>query len=84
MQTLPFTGVTGTLLSNQQAFLDAHPDRGTVYQTAVNYVNPQWMDIGKDLVAMFTGSMTPEDVLKSIDERRAEMATTAKDPAWGE
>ena len=40
------------------------------------------MDIGKDMVAMFTGAMTPEDVLKSIDQRRADMAKTAKDPAW--
>ena len=40
------------------------------------------MDIGKDMVAMFTGSMTPEDVLASIDQRRADMAKTAGDPAW--
>ncbi len=26
--------------------------------------------MGKDIVAMFTGAMTPEDVLKSIDQRR--------------
>ena len=38
--------------------------------------------MGKDMVSMFTGSMTPEDVLKSIDQRRADMAKTAKDPAW--
>ena len=38
--------------------------------------------MGKDMVAMFTGAMTPEDVLKSIDQRRADMATAAKDPAW--
>ena len=82
MQTLPFPGVKSKLLPNQQAFLDAHPERGTVYQTAVNYVNPQWMDIGKDLTAMFTGAMTPEDVLASIDSRRAELATAAQDPAW--
>jgi len=82
IQTLPFTGVKGKLLPSQQAFLDAHTKRGTVYQTAVNYVNPQWMDIGKDLTAMFTNAMKPEDVLASIDKRRAEMATTAKDPAW--
>ena len=81
--TMPFPGVKSKFTPALQAFLDAHKDaRGTVYQTAVNYVNPQWMDIGKDLVSMFTGATTPEDVLKSIDQRRAEMATTAKDPAW--
>jgi len=38
--------------------------------------------MGKDMVAMFTGSMTPEEVLKNIDQRRVDMAKTAKDPAW--
>ncbi|MEZ4672513.1 MAG: ABC transporter substrate-binding protein [Anaerolineae bacterium] len=84
MQTLPFVGLDlqAKLLPNQQAFLDAHPDRGTVYQTAVNYVNPQWMDIGRDLTAMVTGAMEPEDVLESIDKRRADFAQAAQDPAW--
>jgi raffinose/stachyose/melibiose transport system substrate-binding protein len=82
MQTLPFTGVKSKLLPAQQDFLDAHTQRGTVYQTAVNYVNPQWIDIGKDLTAMFTGAMEPKDVLTSIDKRRADLAKAAKDPAW--
>jgi raffinose/stachyose/melibiose transport system substrate-binding protein len=82
MQTLPFPGLKAKLLPNQQAFLDAHSDQGTVYQTAVTYVNPQWIDIGKDLTAMFTGAMQPEDVLVSIDKRRADLAKAAKDPAW--
>jgi raffinose/stachyose/melibiose transport system substrate-binding protein len=56
--------------------------RGTVYQTEVNYVKAQWMDIGKDITAMFTGAQTPEDVLKNVDKRRADLATAAKDPAW--
>jgi raffinose/stachyose/melibiose transport system substrate-binding protein len=82
-KALPFSGVKSKLLEGQQAFLDAHDKaRGTVYQTAVNYVNPQWMDIGKDLTAMFVGSMEPKDVLQSIDKRRAELAKAAKDPAW--
>jgi raffinose/stachyose/melibiose transport system substrate-binding protein len=82
IQTLPFPDVKGKLLPDQQAFLDAHTDRGTVYQTAVNYVNPQWMDIGKDLTAMFTGDMQPDAVLASIDQRRADLAKAAKDSAW--
>jgi raffinose/stachyose/melibiose transport system substrate-binding protein len=80
--TLPFPGIKSKLLPSQQAFLDAQTKRGVVYQTAVTYVNPQWMDMGKDIVSMFTGAMTPEDVLKSIDQRRMDMATAAKDPAW--
>ncbi len=86
MATLPFEGLTYNLLPSQQEFLAsfAPEHRGTVYQTAVNYVNPQWMDIGQDLTAMFIGDMQPHDVLLSIDERRAQMAQAAQDPAWGE
>jgi len=81
--TLPFPGLKNKFTPALQAFFEAHKDkRGTVYQTAVNYVNPQWMDMGKDLVAMFNGTLTPEGVLKNIDQRRADMAKTAKDPFW--
>ncbi|MBU2532522.1 MAG: ABC transporter substrate-binding protein [Alphaproteobacteria bacterium] len=81
--TLPFEGAPSKFAPEVQALFDAHKDaRGTVYQTAVNYVNPQWMDIGKDLTAMFTDAIQPEDVLKNIDKRRADLAKAAKDPAW--
>jgi raffinose/stachyose/melibiose transport system substrate-binding protein len=83
MLTLPFPGVKNKFTPELQDFFEAHKDkRGTVYQTAVNYVNPQWMDIGKDLVSMFNGSLKPEDLLKNIDQRRSDMAKTAKDPNW--
>jgi raffinose/stachyose/melibiose transport system substrate-binding protein len=84
MRTLPFEGLTFNLLPSQQEFLDSFPaeKRGTVYQTAVNYVNPQWMDIGQDLTAVFTGDIEPSAVLAKIDERRAQLAEIAKDPAW--
>ena len=63
--------------------MDAHDKaRGTVYQTQVKYVNSQWMDIGKDITAMFTGAEKPEDVLKNVDKRRADFADAAKDAAW--
>jgi raffinose/stachyose/melibiose transport system substrate-binding protein len=81
--TLPFPGVKPKFTPEQQAFLDKYKNaRGTVYQTAVNYVNPQWMDMGKDITAMFTGALTPEGVLESIDSRRSDLAKAAKDPAW--
>ena len=81
--TLPFPDVKNKFTPELQAFIDAHKDkRGTVYQTTVNYVNPQLMDIGKDLVAMFKGSLTPIGVLKNIDHRRADMAKAAKDSNW--
>ena len=80
--SLNFSGLKEKWNPAQQEFLDTYPAKTIVYQDAVTYVNPQWMDIGKDLSGMFTGSMTPEDVLSSIDQRRAEMARTASDPAW--
>jgi len=80
--TLPFPGITSKLLPFQQAFMDASTKRGVVYQTAVKYVNPQWMDMGKDLVAMFTGTETPQVFLANIDKRRAEEAKAAADPNW--
>jgi raffinose/stachyose/melibiose transport system substrate-binding protein len=79
---LNFEGVTAELSADQQAFIDTYKEQGTVYQTAVNYVNPQWMDVGQDLTAMFTDALTPEEVLASIDQRRADMAEAAKDEAW--
>jgi raffinose/stachyose/melibiose transport system substrate-binding protein len=82
--SLNFSGLEEKWTREQQEFLDTYPVKTIVYQDVVNYLNPQWMDIGKDLTGMFTGSMTPEDVLMSIDERRAEMAKTASDPAWAE
>jgi raffinose/stachyose/melibiose transport system substrate-binding protein len=80
--TLPFPGIKSKLLPWQQAFLDAQTKRGVVYQTAVKYVNPQWMDMGKDIVALFTSTETPEQVLANIDKRRAEEAKAAQDPNW--
>lgn len=81
--TLPFPGLKSKYSPDLQAFMDAHKDaRGVVYQTEVNYVNPQWMDIGKDITAMFTGDEKPADVLVNVDKRRADLAEAAKDPAW--
>jgi raffinose/stachyose/melibiose transport system substrate-binding protein len=38
--------------------------------------------MGQDIVAMFTGAATPEEVLQTIDSRRADMARAADDPGW--
>lgn len=82
--TLNFSGVTPKWNEEQQSFLDTYPAKTLVYQDIVNYVNPQWMDMGRDIESMFIGTMSPEEVLQSIDQRRAEMATTASDPAWSQ
>jgi raffinose/stachyose/melibiose transport system substrate-binding protein len=79
---MSFEGVKAELTADQQAFIDTYKQQGTVYQTAVNYTNPQWMDIGQDLTALVIGDMTSEDVLTSVDQRRADMAIAAGDPAW--
>ena len=79
---LNFSGVDFTLTEAQQQFVDTYTEQGTVLQTAVNYVNPQWIEMGQDITAMFTGAETPVEVLEAIDGRRAEMATAAGDPGW--
>jgi raffinose/stachyose/melibiose transport system substrate-binding protein len=79
---LNFEGVEAELTADQQAFIDTYTEQGTVYQTAVNYVNPQWMDVGQVLTALVTGAVTPEDVLAEIDQRRTDMAVAAGDEAW--
>lgn len=79
---LPFTNAPSTYSDTVKEFYDRYEQQGTVYQTAVKYVNPQWTEMGSALSAMFLGEMTPEDVLKDIDKVRAEQAKAAADPAW--
>jgi raffinose/stachyose/melibiose transport system substrate-binding protein len=81
---LNFSGLQAKWTPEQQEFLDTYPAKSIVYQDVVNYVNPQWMDMGRDIESMFIGTMSADEVLQSIDQRRAEMAATASDPAWGE
>lgn len=64
-----------------QKFLDSLT-KANVVQTSVNYIDSQWMDVGKDLEAMYTGAMTPQDVLDTIMRRRTEQAELQKDPGW--
>lgn len=79
---LPFSGLKDKYTPAVKDFFAAYTKRGPVFQSSVKYVNPQWMDMGKDITAMFTGQMAPADVLKSIDQRRAQQAAAAKDAAW--
>ncbi len=80
--TLPFEGIKDKYLDEIKKFYSTYTKHGTVYQTQIKYLNPQWMDMGKDLAAMFTGAAKPESVLKSIDKRRSDSAKAAKDPGW--
>ena len=80
--TLPFSGLQDKYSDEIRDFYDTYTNHGTVYQTQVRYLNPQWMDIGKDLEAMFINTASPENVLNNIDRRRADAAAAAQDPAW--
>lgn len=82
--TLPFNGVEASYPENVKEFWNNVDEKGTVMQAGVKYVDPQWMDVGKDLQAVFMGAMTPEQLLKNMDKRRARMARAQKDPAWVE
>lgn len=64
-----------------QAFIDSL-EKANVVQTSVNYIDSQWMDVGKDLEAMYTGAMTPQDVVDTIAKRRNEQAELQRDPGW--
>ncbi|HEX2913771.1 MAG TPA: extracellular solute-binding protein [Chloroflexia bacterium] len=80
--SLNFSGLKDKFTQEQKNFFATYPKTGSVYQSSITYLNAQWFDMGKDLVAMFSGSIQPVDVLKKIDQRRATLAKTAKDPAW--
>lgn len=79
---LPFSNAPSKYTDSIKEFFNMYPNHGTVFQTAVKYVNPQWMDMGKDISSMIIGDMTPDDVLKTIDKTRADQAKAAKDTAW--
>ncbi len=56
--------------------------QGTVMQYGVKYIDSQWMDVGKDIEAMYAGALTPKQVVDNIQKRRIEQATLQKDPYW--
>jgi raffinose/stachyose/melibiose transport system substrate-binding protein len=80
--TLPFSGLTDKYSAEIKTFYAAYPTHGTVYQTVVKYLNPQWMEIGKELTAMLQGDETAEQVLTNIDRNRADQAKAAGDAYW--
>ncbi|MBB6634957.1 ABC transporter substrate-binding protein [Cohnella thailandensis] len=80
---LNFEGIEGRFTEEQQKFFDTYgAKQGSGLQMTAKYVNPQWMDIGKDMSAMISGGMDAKKVLESADKRRADQAQAAKDPAW--
>lgn len=82
-ETVDYTGIKAKWTTEQQAFLNQYQvATDLVLQDAVKYVNPQWVQIGKDMVAMFTRQETPHQVLVNTDMRRTQEAQAAHDPAW--
>lgn len=79
---LAFTNAPTMYNDTIQTFYDRYDLQGTVLQTSVKYVNPQWGDIGASLSAMFVGDMSSAEVLEKIDKLRVEQAAAASDPAW--
>ena len=79
---LPFIDAPQTYTDTIRNFYNSYDDKAVVYQTAVKYVNPQWTDIGNDLAQMLAGDISPNQVLKNIDTRRAEQAFIEGDPDW--
>jgi raffinose/stachyose/melibiose transport system substrate-binding protein len=81
---LPFAGLKTKYTDNINQFFDSYTNSGTVLQTAVTYINPQWMDTSSDITSLLLDVSTPADVLAAVDKRRADQADAAGDPAWAE
>ena len=83
MIDLPFeVGQTPSYSDETKEFIDSAEKQGTVFQDTIKYLNPQWTELTQDIVSMFIGDMTSEDVLNAIDERRATQAEAVGDEAW--
>lgn len=80
-QNLPYSGVTPKYAGTIKEFYDTYTDKGTVLQTAVKYVNPQWMEIGKEIASVIQGTEDAAAMLTNIDKNRADQAQAAKDSA---
>jgi len=81
--TVDFTGVTSKWTPDQEAFLKQYTAATTlVLQDSVKYVNPQWIQIGKDMVSMFSGQESAHQALVNTDMRRTQEAQAAHDSAW--
>lgn len=75
--------IEGKYSEEDQAYINSL-EKGMVVQVAVKYIDSQWMDVGKDLEAMYTGAITPEEVVQTIMDRRTEQAQLQKDEYWTE
>ena len=79
---LPWEGVNDTFTDVIREFYNRYDERATVWQTQIQYLNPLWMDIGREIVDILVGGSSPEQMLQNIDSGRAAQATAAGDPNW--
>jgi len=80
---MPFSGLNSSYNDEIKAVVAAYKTgESAVYQNCVNYLNPQWMEVGADIASMFMGEMTAEEVIANMDLRRADQAKAAGDPNW--
>lgn len=80
---MPFSGLNSTYSEEIKTVVANYKTGASgVYQNCVNYLNPQWMEIGADISAMFMGEMTAEEVIANMDMRRADQAKAAGDENW--
>ena len=83
VENYPFdAGQTPAYSQATRDFVDGAEKRGTVFQDAIKYLNPQWFDFGQDIIAYLNGDMEVEEVLENVDARRVDQATAAGDEAW--
>jgi len=79
---LPFSGAGTTYTASIQEFYNRYPVHGTVLQTAAKYINPQWMEIGSEMVNVILGVNDSRRMLENLDRNRRSQAQAAGDPAW--
>lgn len=80
--SLSFPTHVVSLLPNERSFLSSSKLAGEPFQGGVKYIMGQWMATEADFEQMLIGAMTPQHFLSKVDERRANMAAAARDPAW--
>lgn len=56
--------------------------KGTVMQVAFSYSGSEWMDVGKDVSALYAGAVTPDQLIQGMQSRVDSLAKLQKDPNW--
>lgn len=73
--------IKGKYSDEDQKYIKSHKT-ATVLQIGANYVDSQFMDIGKDIESMYTGAMSIDDVIASAEKRRQQQGQLQKDSAF--